>query len=141
MKIKTLAASAAALTVLAANPSAAHHGDAGRFEEATTTLEGTVVALQLVNPHSVIIFNVENEAGNSEIWQAELGGPQALTRNFGWNRDTLKAGDRISVTGRVVKSGAPQINLTERARIVRLPSCEEIYVSSSPPEEPLACEN
>lgn len=140
MKLINLAASAA-VTLLIAAPVAAHHGDAGRYEEQTTTLDGTVVALQLINPHSIIIFNVTGESGESETWQAEMGGPQQLSRNFGWNRNTLKAGDHIRVTGRVVKSGAPHINLTERARIVLLDSCEEIYTSRSEPEAPVDCES
>jgi hypothetical protein len=139
MKLMNLAAVLTIAPLLAA-PLSAHHGDAGRYEEATTTLDGTVVALQLVNPHSVIIFNVVDEAGTSETWQAEMGGPQQLARNFGWDRNTLSAGDRIRLTGRVVKSGAPHINLTERARIVRLDTCEEIYVSNSEPEQALSCE-
>ena len=139
MKINRLLSILATFALTA--PLSAHHGDAGRYEETVTTLEGEVVALQLVNPHSVIIFNVTDASGASETWQAEMGGPQQLARNFGWNRNTLKAGDRILLTGRVVKSGAPHINLTERARIVLLDTCEEIYTSRSLPEEPLACEN
>ncbi|HSG65676.1 MAG TPA: DUF6152 family protein, partial [Gammaproteobacteria bacterium] len=69
------------------------------------------------------------EAGNSETWQAEMGGPQQLARNFGWDRNTLSAGDRIRLTGRVVKSGAPYINLSERSRLLRADSCEVLYES------------
>jgi len=140
MKILSLATSTLA-AVLVAAPLAAHHGDAGRYAEEVTTLDGTVVALQLINPHSIIIFNVTDEAGATETWQAEMGGPQQLSRNFGWDRTTLKAGDHIRVTGRVVKSGAPHINLTERARIVLLDSCKEIYTSRSEPEQPVDCES
>ena len=139
MKIISVAATLALASFLA-GPLGAHHGDAGRYEDEATTLDGTVVALQLVNPHSVIILRVVDEAGNTETWQAEMGGPQQLARNFGWDRNTLKAGDRIRLTGRVVKSGAPHINLTERARIVRLDTCEEIYVSNSAPDEAMSCD-
>ena len=140
MKLISLAVSTAA-SLLVAAPLFAHHGDAGRYEEDTTTLDGTVVALQLINPHSIIIFNVTDESGATETWQAEMGGPQQLSRNFGWDRTTLKAGDHIRVTGRVVKSGAPHINLTERARIVLLDTCKEIYTSRSEPEAPVDCES
>jgi len=138
MKFTALTLTTTAVLLLA-GPLSAHHGDAGRFEETTTTITGTVIALQLVNPHSVILVSVEDESGSKVTWQAEMGGPQQLNRNFGWTRNTLKAGDQIAVTGRVVKSGAPHINLTERARIVLLASCEEIYVTRSEPDEPLDC--
>jgi hypothetical protein len=138
MKIRLLSASFLAASC-AATSLWAHHGDAGRFEDATTTIVGTVVAFQFVNPHSVIIFSVADESGAQTTWQAELGGLQGLVRSYGWDRNTFEPGDRISVTGRVVKSGAPHINLTERARIVMLSTCEEIYVSRSEPEEPIDC--
>lgn len=116
-----------------------HHGDAGRFEETTTTIRGTVVALQLINPHSLIIMSVEDEEGHTETWQAELGGPNNLTGRHGWNRQTLVPGDAIMVTGRLLKSGEPFINLTERARIVKVSGCEEIFVSNSEPDQTLSC--
>jgi hypothetical protein len=98
-----------------------------------------VVALQLINPHSLIIMSVEDEEGHTETWQAELGGPNNLTGRHGWNRQTLVPGDAIMVTGRLLKSGEPFINLTERARIVKVSGCEQIFVSNSEPDQPLAC--
>ena len=117
----------------------AHHGDAGRFEETITSLTGTVVALQLINPHSTIILDVADENGRVARWQAELTGANNLSRN-GWTQDTLRPGDEITVSGRLIKSGAPHINLSERARIVRMASCEEIYRSRSQPEGPMPCD-
>ena len=117
----------------------AHHGDAGRFEEDITSLTGTVVALQLVNPHSMIILDVPDETGTMVRWHAELTGVNNLARR-GWTRDTLTAGDSITVSGRVIRSGAPYINLTERARVVRMETCEEIFRSRSDPEGPLPCQ-
>ena len=117
----------------------AHHGDAGRFEETITTLSGTVVALQLVNPHSTIILDIPDENGDPVRWQAELTGVNNLSRS-GWTRDTLKAGDRIIISGRLLKSGAPHINLSENARVVRADTCEEIHRTRSEPVGPITCE-
>jgi DNA/RNA endonuclease YhcR with UshA esterase domain len=105
----------------------AHHGDAGRYEENVTVLTGTVVEVQLVDPHSIIILDVPNEKGQVVRWQAELGGRNALAKNFGWNKNTLKYGDRITITGRRVKSGEPYINLTEKANVVLTGSGKEIF--------------
>jgi hypothetical protein len=91
-----------------------HHGDAGRYDETLVTLNGTVVELQMINPHSIIVLDV-TEGGKTTRWQAEMGGPNALARGFGWTRNTLKPGDKITLIGRRVKSGAPYMNLTERA--------------------------
>ena len=130
--------------VLISIPALAHHGDAGRYEDATTTLSGTVVVLQLINPHSSIILDVKDENGQVVRWQAEVSSPNALAR-IGWTRDTLKPGDQITVSGRVVKSGAAYINLSERARITRTETCEEIYRSGitfglQPDYPPPSCE-
>jgi hypothetical protein len=108
-------------------PSWAHHSDAGRYTEETIVLSGTVVALQLVNPHSLIIMDVAEDGGSSERWQVEMGSPRNLAQTFGWTRETLKPGDRITVTGRQAKTGAPFLNLTERAQIRRTESGEELY--------------
>ncbi len=129
-----------AATLAVSVPALAHHGDAGRFEERTITLTGTVVAVQLVNPHASILFEVEDPTGATVTWQAELGSPRQLATNFSWTRTTVVPGTRITVTGRPLKSGAPYINLTERARIALAETCSEIYHSNTLPDEPLACE-
>jgi len=108
-------------------PCFAHHGDAGRYEETVVVLTGTVVEVQLVDPHSMIILDIPNEKGQMVHWQAELGGRNALAKNFGWNKNTLKYGDKITITGRRVKSGAPYINLTEKANVVLTDSGKEIF--------------
>jgi Family of unknown function (DUF6152) len=105
----------------------AHHGDAGRYEENVTVLTGTVVEVQLTDPHSVIVLDVPSDKGGLIRWQAELGGRNALAKNFGWNKNTLKFGDKLTITGRRVKSGAPYINLTEKANVVLTDSGKEIF--------------
>jgi hypothetical protein len=105
----------------------AHHGDAGRYVEDVTTITGTVVELQMTNPHAHIVFDAPDPNGKVVRWQAELGGPQQLIRNFGWTPNTVKPGMKIQFTGRRLKSGAPYINLTERANVVLLDTKKEIW--------------
>ena len=126
MKSTMLAAGLAGI-LLAAVPVFAHHGDAGRYEDNLTILTGTVVDLQLVDPHSIIVFDVTGEDGKQVRWQAELNGKAGLTKAFGWTRNTLKPGDKITLTGRKVKSGAPYMNLTDRANVVLTDSAKEIF--------------
>src|SRR6266852_7268685 len=77
----------AAGLLLTSVPVLAHHGDAGRYEDNLIVLTGTVVDLQLVDPHSVLVFDVTDESGQQVRWQAELNGKNGLTKNFGWNRN------------------------------------------------------
>lgn len=127
---------AAAAMAGLAGTAVAHHGDAGRFEDYTVTMSGTVVALQLINPHSSIILDVVDDSGKTVRWHAEFSSPANLMNNFGWDRNTLKPGDEITITGRPIKSGQPYINLSERARILRTETCEEIYQTRSAPDGP-----
>ncbi len=104
----------------------AHHGDADRYIEQVVTVSGTVVDVQMVNPHAHIVFDVE-DGGKTVRWQAELGGPQQLVKQFGWTPSTIKKGVKITATGRRLKSGAPYLNLTERANLLLADTGKEIF--------------
>jgi hypothetical protein len=117
---------AIALLTASAVAVGAHHGDAGRYDEDVITVTGTVVALQLVNPHSHIIFDVV-KGGKTVRWTAELGQPQQLIKQFGWTPQTIKVGMKLTMIGRQLKGGAPYINLTERSNIVMADTGKEIY--------------
>jgi hypothetical protein len=126
MKKSFLCAVALAVAALIPGSAWAHHGDAGRYNEDTVTLKGTVVQLVMVNPHALIIFDV-NDGGKTTRWTAEMGGPQQLVKQFGWSPATVKSGMPITLIGRVVKSGDPYMNLTERAQITMTDTGKEIY--------------
>ena len=106
----------------------AHHGDAGRYIAEVTSLTGTVAQFVMVNPHAFIVLDV-TENGTTTRWTGELNGPQGLAKSFGWTPDATRkwVGSRVTVTGRRLKSGAPYINLTERARIVLADDGQEIF--------------
>jgi hypothetical protein len=107
-------------------PAQAHHGDADRYNPEVVTITGTVVELQMVNPHARIVLDAD-DGGRTVRWQAELGGPQQLIKQFAWTPATVIKGMRLTMIGRRLKSGAPYLNLTERANIVVADSGKEIY--------------
>src|SRR5690606_16200411 len=114
----------AAAAMLATSTVAAHHGDAGRYEDGMTTITGPVVEFNLVNPHSLIVIDVES-GGMVERWQIETSSPNNLRRqNF--TPDTVKLGDTITVSGRRRKNGEPYLTLTGGA-IVKDAAGNEIY--------------
>lgn len=128
MKSKMLLALPVAAGLLVTSfPAFAHHGDAGRYEDNVVVMTGTVVELQLITPHSIIVVDVPDENGKMVRWMAEMGGRTAMIKDFGWNKDTVKPGDKITLTGRKVKSGAPYMNLTDRANIVMTDTGKEIF--------------
>jgi Family of unknown function (DUF6152) len=115
-----------AAALILAWPAAAHHGDADRYNQDVVTVTGTVTDVQMVSPHARIIMEVE-ESGKTVVWQAELGGPQQLIKQFGWTPATIKKGMKLTMIGRRLKSGSPYLNLTERANIVVADTKKEIY--------------
>ena len=108
-------------------PAWAHHGDADRYIQEVIVVSGTVVEVQMTNPHAHIVFDVTDASGKTVRWQAEMGGPQQLVKQFGWTPNTMKQGMKITLTGRRLRSGAPYLNLTERANIVLTDSGKEIF--------------
>ncbi len=125
MKKNSFFAACVAVASVALSGSAwAHHGDAGRYIEEVVTISGAVVETQLINPHAILVLDVVDATGKTVRWQAEMGGAQGLIRG-GWNTD-VKPGTKVSLTGRRLKSGAPYMNLTERARVILTDSGKEV---------------
>jgi uncharacterized protein DUF6152 len=138
MKNNMLRASmlAAGLWLVSA-PVIAHHGDAGRYDESAFVITGTIVEIRLTNPHSIMVFDVTDEKGKTVRWQGEMTGGQQIVRQFGWTKDSPKVGDKITLTGRRVKTGAPYMNLAKRANIILTDTGKEIYVGQTPPGSPI----
>jgi hypothetical protein len=103
--------------LLTAGPALGHHSDAGRYEETLTTVTGTVVQIQLINPHSMLILEVKDASGKPVIWRGELGSPGQL-KQLGWVTGAIKVRDTVSMRGRQLKGGAPYMTLSECARVL-----------------------
>jgi len=90
----------------------AHHGQAGYNTTGTVTVNGVVTDFKFVNPHSIVSLDVMNDQGATESWQGELTSPNHLIR-AGWESNTLKPGDKVSMTGYRAKSGANSMWITK----------------------------
>ena len=98
---------ASALVVAFIAPALAHHSPAAFEPQKSITLTGTVKEFRWQNPHTWIEVNVPNEKGGGEtLWAFELTSPTYLVR-AGWKSNTLKPGDKVTITGRPLKSGEP----------------------------------
>jgi hypothetical protein len=97
-KQSILALGAVAL-LAAAVPVAAHHAFGAEFDrDAPIRLQGNIVRLEWVNPHTWIHMEVAQEDGTREVWMVEGGTPNTLLRR-GLRRDCLTPGTEIIVDG------------------------------------------
>jgi hypothetical protein len=90
----------AALALIATiSPLWAHHSFSLEFDATKqVTFKGVVTKVEWMSPH--IYFYLDVKDGTSKVvnWTFESAGPNALARR-GWNRNTLKIGDHITVVG------------------------------------------
>ena len=91
------------VALIISGTSFAHHGTASYDTKTIVTVNGTMTEFRFVNPHVQLFFEVKNNKGEVEKWQAELTAPNKLSR-AGWDKHTLKPGDPITASGYVSKN-------------------------------------
>jgi hypothetical protein len=132
------AMAAGALAMLSYSPAEAHHAFGAEFDaEAPMQIEGTVVRLEWVNPHSWIHIAVtrmvrEGEEvipadPSQEVWMVEGGTPNVLVRR-GLRRECLPIGSELLVDGYQAKD-----HTLKRAngRDVTFPDGRKFFLGSS----------
>ena len=91
----------------------AHHSFAVYFDpDRAVTLTGTVTAFRFTNPHGTIVFDVTDADGATHSWRAETNAPVVLMRR-GWTRTSLRAGDRVTISGWQARDGSRYLRLRE----------------------------
>jgi hypothetical protein len=89
----------------------AHHSFAAQYDRTRpVTLKGTVTKVEWQNPHIYFYMDVRIEGGAVENWAVEGGAPNALYRN-GWRKDSLQAGNEVTVEGWLAKDGSKLANM------------------------------
>jgi hypothetical protein len=90
----------------AAAPASAHHSFAMFEPTKTLTFKGTVKTFQWTNPHVILWVLMQPDGGGAaQEWSLETTSPGVLTR-AGWTRQSLKAGDRVSVVLSPLRDGS-----------------------------------
>lgn len=91
--------------IMMGTPSLAHHSAVAFDRGETIIVSGTVTKFVWRNPHLSISINVEKD-GVTELWRIE-GGSTADMVNNGFARDSISAGDEITVQINPLRSGKP----------------------------------
>ena len=111
MNIRPMYVFALALTMLLAFGQVfAHHGSSNYDLSKPTSVKGTITKFEFINPHSAIHLEAKDDKGNAEQWLIEADSPNNLGR-AGWNKDSLKPGDQVTVVGNRLKDGAKVMRL------------------------------
>jgi hypothetical protein len=117
----------AAVAVFCPAAGYAHHSFSAEYDrDKPIELTGTVTKVEWTNPHARIYIDVEDADGNVVNWDFELGPPNGLMRQ-GWTRNSLKAGDVITVLGSRARDGSTNSN----ARSVQTADGTRLFAGSS----------
>lgn len=85
----------------------AHHGTNASYDpRKEVTLTGVATKFIMVNPHGQLFWDVKGPDGKVVTWGGELHSI-GLLRRSGWTRETVKAGDTVSVRGYPSRAGTP----------------------------------
>jgi len=104
MRFKLIALAAATAALLAI-PAWAHHSHANYNTNEFTTVSGTITEVVWTNPHVWLYMEVANAQGRPQMWAMEGGSVTSLMRG-GWQRNSLKPGDKVSVRCHRLRDGS-----------------------------------
>ncbi len=105
----------------------AHHSFSATYDDAKQIqIEGTLVQFMFRNPHSFVHVMAPDEDGEMRRWAVEWGGAGALARQ-GLNRDSLKVGDYVVISG---NPGRNAIDHRLRMQTLERPADEFVWGTS-----------
>jgi len=105
MTVKLIAGASVAAALFVA-PAFAHHSFSMFDADKTVTLTGTVKEFEWTNPHAWLRIMVNDQASGKAVQYAlEMGAPGQQAR-VGWKPDSVKPGDKVTVTIHPLKDGS-----------------------------------
>ncbi len=93
------------------NTAAAHHAFAADYEAGNEgVIEGVITEVIYKNPHARYYLEVENDDGETELWDLQTMNLMMLGR-VGWTKDTLQVGDNVKVEGILGRDNTKRLSI------------------------------
>jgi hypothetical protein len=83
----------------------AHHSTVAYSEKPIVLKNATIAKVLWASPHVVLSFNVREARGTLTGWSVETGSPGSVAR-VGWNRNSVRADDKVTVELYPARNGA-----------------------------------
>ena len=106
----------------------AHHGVAAYDSGKQINVTGTVKDWFWANPHCILQLDATDTHGQMVHWTMETGNPSDLVNN-GWSKQSLKLGEKITVTIQPAKNGHPIGRIVQ----VQFPNGQKLNTWAQPP--------
>ena len=101
------------VSLLLSLPATAHHSTITYFDPNVSVEYKalTVVAFEIVNPHTRLVFRATDDNGNEEEWTASTQSANVL-RRMGIGADFVQPGDTVTVTASPHRNGSKLVLMT-----------------------------
>src|SRR5262245_5896678 len=83
----------------------AHHSAVAYAQQSIVLRNATMAKVVWAQPHIILSFTVKDARGAVTTWSAESGSPGSVAR-LGWNRNSVKSGDAVTIELFPAKNGA-----------------------------------
>ena len=94
------------LLVVCVSTATSHHSVSAVYDDTRMlTVSGVVTQFRFVNPHAMMYMDVTDASGKVSKWTVEFAGRLNLS-NVGWTAESIKAGERVTVTGNPTHTGS-----------------------------------
>jgi hypothetical protein len=83
----------------------AHHSTVAYAQQSVVLKNATMTKVVWAHPHIILTFSVKETGGALSTWSTESGSPGSVAR-AGWNRNSVKVGDKVTIELYPAKNGA-----------------------------------
>ncbi len=88
-----------------AYPVAAHHATSMFAHDKVVTITGVIKEVHWTNPHVGIYVTGTVKDEEAALWVIEMTSPGNLVRAGGWTRNSVKPGDKVTITMAPLRDG------------------------------------